>query len=470
MSDHVCLIHGDCFHALKDIEPNSIDALITDPPAGIAFMGKGWDTEGAGRDSWIGWMFGVMKRCHRAMKPGAHGLVWAIPRTSHWTMTALEDAGFEIRDVVTHLFGTGFPKSLDISKAIDKAAGAEREIVGVKPGHEGFANRTTTGHTKQLWERPCMADPNYAESRHAMTAPATAAAKQWQGYGTALKPACEFWVLVRKPCSEKTVAANVLKWGTGGLNIDGCRIAPSVDYGRSAANAKGTVNAHDGFDGKAFKIAERDGEYASPLGRFPANLVLSHNEDCELTGSKSSLVEKKTKLASNANQKKTMGKFKAWDGEYKTTVETETVEEWKCSDGCAVKMLDEQSGTLAPQGGRKLKDCPSDMFAGGSKDSTFYGDRGGASRFFYCAKASKSDRGEDNKHPTAKSTKLMEYLIRLITPEGGTILDPFMGSGTTGVAAKKLGMKFIGIEQEKVSFDTASKRMKSGVKFTRKKS
>lgn len=124
------LINADCLAALKDIEDNSIDALITDPPAGISFMGKSWDDDKGGRKQWISWLTEVMTECYRAMKPGAHGLVWAIPRTSHWTATALEDAGFEIRDVVTHLFGSGFPKSLDISKAIDKAAGAEKRICG----------------------------------------------------------------------------------------------------------------------------------------------------------------------------------------------------------------------------------------------------------------------------------------------------------------------------------------------------
>ena len=134
------LKQGDCLDVLRKAPDNYADSLVTDPPAGISFMGKDWDDDKGGRDQWVSWLTDVAKECLRVLKPGAHGLVWAIPRTSHWTMSALEDAGFEVRDVITHLFGTGFPKSLDVSKAIDKAAGAERKVIGEK-GRPGGFNR-----------------------------------------------------------------------------------------------------------------------------------------------------------------------------------------------------------------------------------------------------------------------------------------------------------------------------------------
>lgn len=313
MTASECII-GDSCDVLRGLDPQTIDALITDPPAGISFMGKDWDKDKGGRDEWIAWMTGIMLQCMRVMKPGAHGLVWAMPRTSHWTATALENAGFEVRDVVTHLFGTGFPKSLNVSKSIDKASGVEIKTIEIDRQGGGF--------------KPSPFRTSAIECGKTLKhVPDSDFAKRWQGWGTALKPASEHWILVRKPCSEKTVAANVLKWGVGGINVDGCRVEASDQATLTTA----------------------------PTGRFPANLI-----------------------------------------------------------------LDEDAAEIL----------------------------GDFSRFFYVAKASKSDRGSENTHPTVKSTKLMEYLITLITPQGGTVLDPFMGSGSTGVAAKRLGFKFIGIEKE----------------------
>jgi len=197
--------HGDCLELMADISGNSIDAMVTDPPAGIGFMGKSWDSDKGGSDEWIRWMEQIMLECLRVLKPGGHALVWAIPRTSHWTASALDNAGFEIRDVITHLFGSGFPKSHNISKAIDKAAGIEREIVGPK--------KDVNGRTKAIenWSlkggKPhsgrCMSEAKTKCSDNFETRPATPEAKQWDGWGTALKPAAEFWILCRKPQSEK---------------------------------------------------------------------------------------------------------------------------------------------------------------------------------------------------------------------------------------------------------------------------
>lgn len=360
-SKNISLINADCFTALKTFPDSFIDSLVTDPPAGISFMGKDWDGDKGGRNGWISWLTEVMRECHRVMKPGAHGLVWAIPRTSHWTMTALENAGFEIRDIVTHLFGTGFPKSLDVSKAIDKEAGVKRSIIGRSEngaGNSGKLLGEEAGGGGCTWEKGFD-----------LTAPATDDAKKWQGFGTALKPACEFWVLIRKPCSEKTVAKNVLKWGTGALNIDGCRIEGGIlDSDKRSTHSGPSSNINFG-GGKA---TGGDGARHNLSGRFPANLALDEE---------------------------------------------------------SAEVLDEQSGS------------------------------GGASRFFYVAKASKSDRGEDNKHPTVKSTGLMRYLCRLITPPKGVVLDPFMGSGSTGVAAKKAGMRFIGVDAEPEYFGYAQQRL-----------
>lgn len=380
------------------------------------------------RRAFIAEMKSSFKECLRVLKPGAHGLVWALPRTSHWTATALEDAGFEVRDVILHLFGQGFPKSLDISKAIDKAAGAEREKVGSLRKSIGDHHYDNGSKMGRFGSKP----GSYAVGEIPVTAPATAAAKQWQGFGTALKPASEHWILVRKPLEEKTVAANVLKWGTGGINVDGCRIpAPN---GKTPGGCGGNL----GFRG----VSEARQTPATENGRFPANLVLSHSPYCE---------------------------------------------DDQCDIECAVLALDAQSGTL--KSGDLNGNVTRQGFSvaeGSDKQRTLMqrpGSSGGASRFFYCAKISPGERNAGlegmperksgvmqddsykwthdgkgnpinletrakNHHPTVKPLKLMRYFCRMVTPPGGVILDPFAGSGSTGVAALQEGFRFIGIERE----------------------
>lgn len=437
--EEIRLLNGDCLEVMKALESASVDSLVTDPPAGISFMGKDWDGDKGGRKQWIAWMTEVMRECLRVMKPGAHGLVWALPRTSHWTATALEDAGFEVRDVVTHLFGSGFPKSLDVSKAIDKAAGAERTVVG-------SGKRSQKRAASGLEHRPWMDEQEAGE--FSITAPATDAAKQWQGFGTALKPASEHWILVRKPCSEKTVAANVLKWGTGALNIDASRIGVAD----SDPNKRRATGKEGGAD-SIFGVGNSTRGATLAQGRFPANLVFSHTPYC-----------------------------------------TDAI----CDLECAIKALDGQSGISKSTGGNsgmanldqrtlgKFKGAPTGQNPG-------KGDVGGASRFFYCAKISKSERNagcEDmikevrrsdarpnsgdssgkfpdhdsrersgNHHPTVKPKKLMTYLIRMVTPPGGIVLDPFMGSGSTGVAASEAGFPLIGVERDAEYFAIASQRI-----------
>ncbi len=370
------LIHGDCLEAMRLMDESCVDSVVTDPPAGISFMNKGWDDDKGGRDQWVAWLTEVMKEALRVLKPGGHALVWAIPRTSHWTGKALEDAGFEVRDVITHLFGTGFPKSLDISKAIDKAAGAEREVVAT-------VKKTPSAHSENMHEgyrRPWA--ENHPKTMD-ITAPSTDAAKQWQGFGTALKPAAEFWFLVRKPLSERTVAANVLKWGTGGINIDGCRIPGAIPVvPQPRLNAGDIYGLEKGGKGRV------EGMVSRSEGRFPANLILSEGTDKVLDESAGQSVAKFFYVA------------KASASEKNANLDTE---ETTVDDGRNIPI-----------------------------DNPFQ--RGKTAR--------------KNTHPTVKAIKLMEYLVKLVTPPGGTVLDMFMGSGSTGVAAQSLGFSFIGIERE----------------------
>ena len=254
------LLHGDCLEQLKTLDNNSIDSLVTDPPAGIAFMGKDWDKDKGGRDGWVAWMAEVMVEAKRVMKPGAHGFVWALPRTSHWTATALEDAGFEIRDVVMHVFGSGFPKSHNVSKALDKLAGVKGEEY-VRPEFAARSNKKEQPKTQVI-----------SGKKGVYNRPATPAAKQWDGWGTALKPAAEHWVLIRKPLDKgKTVAKNVLEHGTGGINVDASRVeASDADKKKTNRSAKGTYENHS--DDTAFKLG---GSPNIDQGRFPANFICS---------------------------------------------------------------------------------------------------------------------------------------------------------------------------------------------------
>jgi len=375
------LHQGDCLAVLRTMPDASVDSVVTDPPAGIAFMGKAWDEDKGGRRQWIAWMAEVMAEALRVLKPGGHALVWALPRTSHWTATALEDAGFEVRDCLVHVFGSGFPKSQNVAIAIDKSKGA----MGARGKRASFVGNLAQGE-----------DVEQAKSMPTHE-PITELAKQWTGWGTALKPASEHWWLVRKPLVG-TVAANVERYSTGALNIDASRVQgakPATTRGAGGTNGRyGPLNAQGRI--------EDDGK-----GRWPPNLLLSHTEDCT---------------------------------------------EGACEDGCAVAEMDRQSGTLKSQGRRVAASKNAFAMKAQPEVETGYGDSGGASRFFpvfrYQAKPSKTEKGATNSHPTVKSIGLMDWLIRLVTPPGGTVLDPFMGSGTTGVAAVKGGFGFIGIERE----------------------
>lgn len=405
------LLQGDSLGVLRAWPDAVIDAVVTDPPAGIGFMGKHWDKDKGGRDAWIVWLRDIMVECLRVLKPGGHALVWALPRTSHWTATALEDAGFEIRDVGVHLFGQGMPKSLEVSKAIDKATGAERERGPVDPARAGrLVNQSGDYKTGAGWSagsRTVTIDP-----------PATAAAKQWSGFGTALKPASEHWILARKPLTG-TVAANVLAYSTGALNIDGCRIETTENLNGGAYSGEkrekaGEWQSGDRSGGKGSGFRPGAGEYIAPTGRWPANVTLDEE---------------------------------------------------------AAALLDAQSGTLKSG---TLKSGTRRANTGGyngplpkTVTGDFVANAGGASRFFYVAKPSRSEKTVGgtvaNVHPTVKSVALMRWLARLITPPGGLVLDPFAGSGTTGVACIEEGFQFIGIEREDEYITVARARLVAAV-------
>lgn len=431
------LMLGNCLDTLKTLEDNSVDSIVTDPPYGLAFMGKKWDYDVPSTEIW--------EECFRVLKPGGHLLAFAGTRTQHRMCVRIEDAGFEIRDMIAWVYGSGFPKSMEIGKQIDKAAGAKREVVGVA-GKSGSKRNSMAG--------------DFAGGEYMATAPATEEAKQWQGWGTALKPALEPITLARKPVSEKTVARNVLKWGTGGINIDECRVGD--DGGGTHCNNRdengkcmGHNNAGRSTSGQTFHADASTHNH----GRFPANFI--HD------GSDEVLAVFPQKVS-----KSTGGK------------------------GAASGLFDNESVY--------------GNFSGESKGSSAggFGDCGTPARFFYCAKASKKDREEGldnatqgsqgakgnglarvcascgtpqlkaadckceskewvnpsnrkNFHPTVKPTMLMQYLCRLITPKGGVVLDPFMGSGSTGKAAMIEGFNFIGCELSQEYYDIAEARIQA---------
>lgn len=435
----VRLLLGDCLDKLKEMDDNSVDSIVTDPPYGLSFMGKQWDYDVPSIEIW--------QECLRVLKPGGHLLAFAGSRTYHRTAVRIEDAGFEIRDMISWLYGSGFPSSMDISKQIDKREGVEREVVGydaskARPNKENFAKRTDRQPTSTAIE-------GWRDNGATITAPATDLAKQWSGWGTALKPAHEPAVMARKPISEKTVVDNVLEWGTGAINIDESRIGFVSEADKKESTQK---NQHADFGTKPLTGNVIYGDYSmvqpknyNPPGRFPANLILDEE---------------------------------------------------------AGKLLDEQSGISKSSGGsgEKSKGALGNSVYGKYKNETLasnaggLGDIGGASRFFYCPKVGKSERNEGldgfeekprsdmnkmmgesgnfktgsgndrttkfkNTHPTVKPVDLMLYLIRLVTPKGGTTLDPFMGSGSTGKAAVRGGFGFIGIEREQEYFDIAEARI-----------
>lgn len=358
------MIDADCLIALDEEPDNAFDSCVTDPPYGLSFMGRAWDHGVPGVPFWAEHL--------RVLKPGAYLLAFGGTRTFHRLTCAIEDAGFEIRDCIMWVYGSGFPKSLDVGKAFDKAAGAMREVVGVKTYADGtIAHNGENRH--EGYVRPFMENPEWQGTK--ITAPASDLAKQWDGWGTALKPAWEPIIVARKPLVG-TVAANVQAYGTGAINIDACRV-PGTDNTTKAWRGAGDRDREQYRTGTSGKPVPTD------VGRFPANLIHDGSEEVEAEFAK-------------AGERKT-GKG--------------------------------GGGNMGFHGGAN----------GDADPDRGFGDTGSASRFFYCAKASKADRGEGNNHPTVKPNALMRYLTRLVTPPGGIVLDGFCGSGSTLKAARDVG-------------------------------
>jgi DNA modification methylase len=412
------IIKGDCIEEMKKLPENSVDSIVTDPPYGLGFMGKQWDTfdktqfgkegEEGENDLKVKKNFKILPRynsdglydftkswaeeCLRVVKPGGYILCFSGTRTYHKICMGIEDAGFDIRDMISWLYGSGFPKSLNIGKAVDKVQGNERKVIGNRKAHDIRGNA--------LMEATV---PEYKKEVSQIQIDITKGTSEWEGWGTALKPACEPIVVARKPLSEKNVALNCLKWGTGGINIDGCRVGFRNDEDEKESKNK---TQHSKYPNSVVRNSAKNGIYHEDLreptdyvatGRFPANII-----------------------------------------------------------------LDEEAGKML----------------------------GKPSRFFYCAKASKSERNlglkkeevidcdrnpncysadvpfnrssnpKKNNHPTVKPMKLMQYLVRLVTKKGGLVLDPFLGSGTTACACIKEGMNYIGIERDEDYCKIAEARIK----------
>jgi DNA modification methylase len=390
------LLHGDCLEQMKTLDDNSVDSIVSDPPYGISFMAKKWDYDVPSVEVW--------KEAMRVLKPGGHALIACGTRTQHRMVVNIEDAGFEIRDVISWIYGSGFPKSLNIGKAVDKLQGNERRVVGKSLSHGKAFNSKVPG----------VVGTNPNEK----AADETKGNSPYEGWGTALKPSSEFFTLCRKPLSEKTVAANVLKWGTGGINIDACRVGTE------------TIKTCGGDKFPAVYGKYKTAEESTHQGRFPANLI--HDGSQEVL---------------------------------------ELFPETKPS----------KSGGVTSRTGNGAE------YGMGTAPRTGHNDQGSAARFFYCAKASKKDRDEGldgfeghdtysedaatpmrdqreqvqrkNNHPTVKPTALMSYLCRLITPTGGVVLDPYMGSGSTGKAAVREGFSFVGCELDPDYYEIAKARV-----------
>lgn len=416
---------GDCIEMMKSLPDCSVDAVVTDPPYELGFMGKSWDSTG------IAYNVEMWREALRVLKPGGHLLAFSGSRTYHRMTCAIEDAGFEIRDQIMWVFGSGFPKSLNVSKAIESGTGRPKDIRRMQMG-EDYA---PSGRGPANYDYPGQETMNGAT---APWVPFTDAGKDWEGWGTALKPAHEPICIARKPLAG-TVVANVLAFGTGSLNIDACRVPTGDEENPSIGRRKGAVNhlsdrpaSESEADGKlvsrqspeAYR-AERAGE---ALGRWPANLI--HDGSDEVLAAFPDTAGQQGKVTGN---EPTANGF---------------------------------SGPVQ-YGGMLGRVASADPRIDSIKS---------AARFFYCAKTSRADRNEGlvtgrapavatgatmrdrevadwptrngNHHPTVKPTDLMAYLVRLVTPAGGVVLDPFMGSGSTGKACMREGMRFIGIEME----------------------
>ena len=367
------LLNGDCIEEMQKMidEGVQVDSVVTDPPYELGFMGKSWDSTGIAfqKETW--------ELAYQLLKPGGHLLAFSSSRTYHRMAVAIEDSGFNIRDQIMWLYGSGFPKSLNIGKAVDKKLGNDREVVGVQQ-HPTSKDRTGN-------KSPYQAEDSHLDATHEITK----GNSEWEGWGTALKPAHEPIVMARKPLSEKSIVDNVLKHGTGGINIDGCRISLEGET-PPAGSAKRVYKNNQYTEDKTYG----DNKTTPESGRFPANVM--------------------------------------HDG---------LQEDWARYFYCPkVSRAERNVG---------LDDLPDVIHKTVFK------------KIYRASAATREVNPIKNNHPTVKPQKLMKYLCRLVTPKDGTVLDPFMGSGSTGMAAKDEGFDFIGIEKEKEYFEIAERRIKA---------
>ena len=423
------VIHGDCIETMNAMSPESVDAIVTDPPYGLGFMGKKWDGLPPSQE-WA-------EACYRVLKPGGHIAAFGGTRTWHRLAVAIEDAGFEMRDSLAWLYGSGSPKSMNVSKAIVKAAGVEGAYDAPKSAahaaHIGKGDYSTD-EKNAGWERPWMHDADAIDRSARIYEGGSEDSRRWTGWGTALKPAFEPIVLARKPLAEKTVARNVLTHGTGAINVDACRI---------------------------------EGEADRPMPRAPQGGIL-RLDGCHSEAELRALAEVGGKTPNGRDARATLVRAIADRERYESSGEKATnTGRWPANvllDQHAAAWVDEQSGTSKSNVRvSEDKDEAGATFALGRSGVTPRGhtDSGGASRFFYTAKAPKTERPNVDgvQHPTVKPLAIMEWLIRLVTPPGGTVLDPFAGSGTTLEAARKLGHKSIGIEAEETYLPLIDQRL-----------
>lgn len=419
---HIEVYLGDCVEVMKQFSCHCVTAIVTDFPYGIGFMNRGWDKPtgkewgyfpGSGNrltsEESLNYQYAVMEwttEMLRVLKPGGFLLGFGGTRTFHRLTCGIEDAGFEIRDCIMWMYGSGFPKSHNISKAIDKELGKEREVIG-KRKHPTLKDvskieeQVSAAHGDNKWAREWD-----------LTAPASPEAVIWEGYGTALKPAYEPILVAMKPL-DGTFADNAMNCGVAGLNIDNCRIE-TIDNLNGVCYSKN--KKEDGQWGTMHNYAGKS--FTQPKGRWPANIILDEEAGHLLDRQSGHL--KSGKLLTHHHRS---GSGLVGSSTFK---------------------IRERTG----------------------EECNFGGDDGGASRFFYCAKASRKERGESNNHPTVKPLSLMKYLVKLVAmPQETVILDPFLGSGTTAIACKELGVKCIGIEKEQEYFDIAKERIENATPY-----
>ena len=484
------LIHGDCLEKLKELEPNSIDTIITDPPYGLSFMGKKWDYEVPKAEVW--------KECLRVLKPGGTALIFAGSRTQHRMAVNVEDAGFVLKDTIMWIYGSGFPKATDISKQLDKMAGAEREVVGEYNAHRDNSTRKQKTYAGISGEGKAGLAGKKCGGMTPITAPATEHAKLWNGWKShGLKPAYEPIIVAMKP-NDGTYANNAIKWGVSGLNIDGGRIGTDEDTRRTQ---KGNHNS------TSFSITSDTFTGGNKDGRYPSNIIHDGSDEVidlfpeTTTGTVKPYEAKDNEMIfkgfpknKNISRNGDSGSAARYFYSTKESKSDQVQGRFPANiilDEEAGKMLDEQSGVTKSTGGTGNINKETDVNLGGGNKYFNFGDTGGASRFFYCAKASKSERNKgcegleetvapktgaekrltvggsketalprQNNHPTVKPLKLMEYLCTITkTPTGGVVLDPYMGSGTTGIASKNTGRDFIGIEMNEEYIKIAEARI-----------